>query len=465
MAAKRAKSIAKELSNAKLGDRRLPARLSKMAELMMARPGASLPHAMRDEAGLEAAYRFLNNDEVRASAILAPHIAATADRVVAAGSAYCISDTTELRFGGKGREGLGPLQGGGRGFHAHLGLAVAADGSRLPLGLLGLDVLVRSDKPKGRRGTKKSRNAADSESLKWARVAAAAEEAVGGRASLIHLMDREADIYALLAFFAARGSRYVVRVSQDRNVVDEEGTLKLFEALETSVEVATRQVPLSRRTRPVKPHPRRAERSARLTFASRTIEVRRPSSAAKDLPESLCLNFVHVYEKNPPDGEAPIDWKLVTSEPITTARDVEAVVDAYRMRWVIEEYNKAIKSGCRIERCQLESRDAILNLLAIVLPVAAQLLALRSLAAVNGSALATGALTRVQLEALQLMSAKRLPRYPTAKQALLADAALGGHIKNNGPPGWLILHRGFQELLRYTEVLEALENRRIRDQS
>lgn len=460
MSAKRAKSIARELSSAKLGDRRLPARLCKMVDSMMARPGASLPHAMGGEAGLEAAYRFLNNDEVRASKILAPHIAATADRVVAAGGAYCISDTTELRFGGEAREGLGPLQGGGRGFHAHLGLAVAADGSRLPLGLLGWDVIVRPEEPKKRRGTEKSRNAADSESRKWARVAQAAEEAVGGRAPLIHLMDREADIYALLAFFVGRSSRFIVRVAQDRIVVDEEGTLKLFDALETCVEVATRRVPLSRRIRPVKPHPRRAERSAQLTFASKTLELRRPTSAAKDLPASLRLNFVHVFEKNPPAGQSPIDWKLVTSEPIETAQQVEAVVDGYRVRWVIEEYNKAIKSGCRIERCQLESLDAILNLLAIVLPVAAQLLALRSLAAVNGSALATGALTRVQLEALHLMSPKPLPRYPTAKQALLAVAALGGHIKNNGPPGWQILHRGFQDLLRYASVLEALENKK-----
>ena len=310
-------------------------------------------------------------------------------------------------------------------------------------------MLVRPEEPKRRRGTPKSRKAADRESLKWSRVATAAEEVVGGRASLIHLMDREADIYALLASFVERGSRFIVRVAQNRNVVDDEGTAKLFEALDAGVELGERQVPLSRRSHPVKPHPRRAERSARLTFASKTLELRRPSTAAKTLPASLRLNFVHVYEKHPPEGEAPIDWKLVTSEPIGTERAVDEVIDGYRTRWVIEEYNKAIKSGCRIERTQLESLSAILNLLAIVLPVAAQLLALRSLAASNGSVLTTGAMTRVQLDALRLMYATPLPRHPTARQALLAVAALGGHLKNNGPPGWQVLHRGFQDLLRY----------------
>jgi hypothetical protein len=30
---------------------------------------------------------------------------------------------------------------------------------------------------------------------------------------------------------------------------------------------------------------------------------------------------------------------------------------------------------------------------------------------------------------------------------MLAIAALGGHIKNNGDPGWLVLGRGLHDLL------------------
>ena len=30
---------------------------------------------------------------------------------------------------------------------------------------------------------------------------------------------------------------------------------------------------------------------------------------------------------------------------------------------------------------------------------------------------------------------------------MLAIARLGGHIKNNGEPGWIVLGRGFQDLL------------------
>jgi hypothetical protein len=422
------------------------------------RPGVPLPRAMGTEAALEGAYRFFGNEEVKPAAILAPHIAATADRICAQGSAYCISDTTEFRFGGGDRDGLGPLQGGGRGFLAHIALAVATDGSRLPLGLLGLETIVRSEEPKRRRKTKKSRRAADSESLKWQRVAFAAENALGGRARLIHLMDREADVYALLAQMTARSSRFVVRVAQNRVAEDSEGVGKLFELLESSEEIVTRDVPLSRRLRATKQHPRRSERRANLSLASKTLTLHRPASASKSLLPTLTLNFVHVFEKNPPPGETPIDWKLVTSEPCGTQQEVEAVVDGYRTRWVIEELNKAVKTGCGIERCQLETLDALLNLLAIMLPVAVQLLALRSLAALQKKALASGVLSQLQLEVLRAMSTRvRLPAHPTAEQALLAIAALGGHLKNNGAPGWIVLVRGFQDLLRYVEAWEVMK--------
>ena len=424
----------------------------------MERPGVSLPHMMGSEAALEAAYRFLGNEQVDPRAILAPHIAATAERIVAIGVAYCVSDTTELRFGGGTRQGMGPLQGAGRGFLAHLALAVAADGSRTPMGTLNLEAIVRPEAPKRRRGTKKSRRQADSESLKWSRGVIAAEDALDRRADLIHLMDREADIYELLALFSARNSRYVVRVAQNRVAEDEDGVGMLFDLLAAGREIVTRDVPLSRRDRATKRHPRRSERRAKLSFAAQTLTLRRPTSAAKKLPPTLTLNFVHVFEKNPPAGEVPIDWKLVTSEPCASRKQVEAVVDAYRTRWVIEELFKALKTGCGIERSQLESIDSLLNLLAIMLPVAVQLLALRSLAMAQKTALALGVLSALQVRVLRAMSTRvRLPRHPTAEQALLAIAALGGHLRNNGPPGWIVLGRGFQDLLRYAEAWHIME--------
>ena len=44
-----------------------------------------------------------------------------------------------------------------------------------------------------------------------------------------------------------------------------------------------------------------------------------------------------------------------------------------------------------------------------------------------------------------------LPLTLTVRDAMLAVARLGGHIKNNGEPGWAVLGRGFQKLLAREE--------------
>jgi hypothetical protein len=62
---------------------------------------------------------------------------------------------------------------------------------------------------------------------------------------------------------------------------------------------------------------------------------------------------------NCPKGIEPICGYLVTNEPITTKKQVAAVVDAYRTRWVIEELFKALKTGCQFEKRQLESYAAL----------------------------------------------------------------------------------------------------------
>ena len=122
-------------------------------------------------------------------------------------------------------------------------------------------------------------------------------------------------------------------------------------------------------------------------------------------------------------------------------------MDCYRARWVIEEFFKALKTGCQYEKRQLESAESLLNALAIFAPVAWRLLLLRHLARSQAKASATAALTPKQLEVLRAVARRPLPTHPNAREAMLAVAALGGHLKSNGDPGWLVLGRGMHDLL------------------
>src|SRR5206468_9989736 len=151
--------------------------------------------------------------------------------------------------------------------------------------------------------------------------------------------------------------------------------------------------------------------------------------------------------RKPAPGEPAVEWFLLTNLPIGTSEEIAFAVDCYRGRWTIEEYFKALKTGCQYEKRQLESKHSLLNALAILAPVAWRLLLMRHLARHAPDAPARDALTPTQLEVLKAVSKKPLPGRATVREALLAVAKLGGHLTNNGDPGWIVLGRGFHDLL------------------
>lgn len=142
-----------ELAGAELGDERLNRRLGLLADAVAEAPGAGFPKAL-DDAELEAAYRFFGNERVTPEAILAPHLRQSARRAAELSRVLVVHDTTQFEFGGqKKREGLGRLIRPGQGFFGHFSLAVTADGTRRPLGLLNVETVFRLDqaKPKAQR--------------------------------------------------------------------------------------------------------------------------------------------------------------------------------------------------------------------------------------------------------------------------------------------------------------------------
>ena len=153
-----------------------------------------------------------------------------------------------------------------------------------------------------------------------------------------------------------------------------------------------------------------------------------------------------VNEIDCPKGETPVAWYLVTSEPIAGRKAVASVVDIYRARWVVEELFKAIKTGCQFEKRQLESYASLKLALAIFLPIAVRLLALRAAARLDPKGPCT-TLSALQLELLRRSTKRLQPPDPTNEEAYLALAAFGGHLRSNGDPGWLVLARAYERLL------------------
>jgi hypothetical protein len=443
--------IASEFEGVELGDRRLSNRMAKLAEQLANAPDLSFPKASGSEAALEATYRFLNNEKVTPDAIVSGHVRATVERCSQAGTVFIAHDSTEFSFSGS-PEDMGRLSSDRtHGFLGHFAMAVSGRG-RAPLGVLGFSALTR------KRGARRPRHGerrplGKRESRRWLELVEQVEEATGGRCAAVHVMDREADAYELLTGLVEKKRRFVIRAQFDRMVAGDDGA-RIGDVLEQASVVLEREVQLSARVKrkgdppsKARKHPPRKMRLARLLLSAAVITLRRPRQAAPSLPDTLTVNVVRVQEADPPVGADPVEWRLLTSEAIDTPDDVAAVVDAYRARWLIEEYFKALKTGCRYEERQLGSKRALLNALALFAPIGWQLLALRHLSRDHDEVPAEAVLSPLKLKILRAHKDTRAMPCSTIREAMLAIARLGGHIKNNGDPGWIVLGRGFEDLL------------------
>ena len=175
-------------------------------------------------------------------------------------------------------------------------------------------------------------------------------------------MDREADSYDLFSKLSENGYRFVIRLCYNR-VIEEGQVRKLFDFMDQVEVYAERDVQLSKRTQSKgltqkRIHPGRETRVANLSIGASQVTFKRGEHLNKSLPETLVLNVVKIFEPKPPNGEKPIEWLLVTTETIESKEEVLKVVDYYRKRWIIEEYFKALKTGCSLEKRLFESANA-----------------------------------------------------------------------------------------------------------
>jgi hypothetical protein len=459
-----------EFEGAEIGDWRLRERLMLLSQSLDAAPEASLPRAVKTTAAREAAYRFLGNSRVSLAGVIAGHVNATVQRCRNAGTVYVASDTSEFSFSGEERgKKLGRLQRKTRGFLGHFALAIDGGSSPVPLGVLGIDIVVRSDEKQPERNIYQRKKDPDRESLRWGRMVETTSAALG-EVSAIHLMDSEADIFELLTELKRSGRRFIIRSAQDRLL--DEGHLE--EAVEHGEVLLTREVCLARRTKAAtrnsRRNPPRKGRTVQLTVSALKVSLRRPKTCTAEYPSSVPINVVRVHEAAPPEGETPVEWILFTSEAIASAADVAAVVDGYRRRWLIEEYFKAVKTGCKYEARELESLRTLTNLLGIVSVIAWRLLLLRTLERDKSDRPATDVVEPVLLEALaarliDIREPKHLPQNPTVSDLMNGIARLGGHITSNGPPGWQVLWRGYQDLLIWGGGYIRARSITYRDQS
>jgi len=299
--------------------------------------------------------RFLGNSKVTTAGIIESWseatVAAVEDRHVLA-----IQDTTEINFTTtpQCRRGLGEIgKGGGRGVLLHPMLAVdAADGTCL--GLLSGEVWTR----KGRRTVSHDlRDLSDKESQRWITTALAAKPLLAKAAMVTVIGDRESDIFALYASTAEQRFQVIARSMHDRKLADGPG---LYAAVDGTAVVDQRTIVLPARAQ-------RPERPAHLELRFAVVNLARPQSKfLRHLPASLPLTLVDVREPSAAAGTEPLHWRLLTTHPVASAEQAWRVVEWYKRRWLIEQFNRVLKTqGFRLEDSQITTADRLLKLVAI----------------------------------------------------------------------------------------------------
>jgi hypothetical protein len=372
-----------ELMTADLGDARLDARLVTLLSALGNRPNLSIPAACGGRAEMKAAYRFFDNEQVTFDKVLQPHIDRSLQRVAQQQVALLVQDTTEndLTRPEKQVAGVGTLDGSRPGVLLHEMQAFTPEG--VPLGTVWAEVLNRTEgvshasaaaKDDERRHTPIE----EKESLRWLtglRAAVAVAQQLPG-VQCVCAADSEADIYELFA--EPRGEHpvhWLIRACQDRALKPEPtdsgqhlrdpvlATAALYQ-LDLLIRGRKAKTTLEDRSR----RQNRETRQATVEVRAATVTLRPPWRHDRKLP-AVTVNVVLVREPNPPAGETPVEWLLVTTLPIDTLEQVRTIVAYYCVRWCIEIFFRTLKSGCRIERRRFEHVDRLLPCLALYLIV------------------------------------------------------------------------------------------------
>jgi len=440
-----------------LPDKRLSARLACILETFAERPSDAIPQAAGSWGQAKGISRFLANPRVQPAALQQGLTRDTARQCLDQPTVLVVQDTTSLHLTGcHVLPELGPIGSGhlAQGVLLHSTLALTEQGA--VLGVLGLQTWVRpaanAPGPEAKESGKWLQGIDQARQVVWetAWVAGAAAPP-----RLVHLMDREGDVYEVLQWVEEVGDSAIIRCVQNRCV---EAPLRLAHA-------AVRAQPvLGRVTLTV---PRSHGKPARTaTVEMRTLRTTlRPDRAKYPHAWPLTWTLVEVWEPNSAPGHEALHWLLWTQEPARTLVEVQEVVRKYTCRWPIEEYHLTLKSGCRLEALRLESWDSLAKAIVMYTSVAARIVALRDRAQQEPDAPATVLLREDECAVLVAKFGKgqevlRL----TLGQAVLWIGRLGGHLnrRRDGMPGVRTLWRGLRDLTLLVEgwrVARRLENR------
>jgi hypothetical protein len=445
-----------EFALAKLADQRRTQRLVKIATNLAHSPGGTLPQAFPVWSELKAAYRFFNQPKTTFEEIQRPHWQRTRAACQQPGEYLLIEDTSELDYTDHpATEDLGLIgDGRGRGLLLHTTLAVRIEGwdrderpQGIVLGLLAQQCWSRWGRPIRGQETWKQRMSRSRESQRWA--AALEEGGPPAGSTWIQIMDREGDFYEPIQRCQRQRADFIIRAFHDRVLSGGQGHLK------AAVAKAPR---FGQLTVELRARAGRAARMAKVEVRATTLSLNGPRRLSGKQPD-FQVNVVEVREVAALEGAQPLHWLLLTSLPCRTWAQVRRIVRRYAMRWTVEEYHKALKSGAGVEDSQMERAYRIESLVAVLGVVAVRLLNTKWLARTRPDEPVDPKIFGPEMLVILAAMFGQPKGGWTHRTVLVAVARVGGFLarRSDGMPGWQTIWRGWQRLMWMCHGVETLK--------
>lgn len=430
-----------ELTGINLGDKRLDRRSMMLLERLGEHPTASIPNACKGWSEVQAAYRFLAQEQIEWYDILAPHFACTQERMRAEAVVLCIQDTTELDFHGQQMQGLGTLSyPAQRGMYLHPTYAVSS-AQRVPLGVLDAWMWVRDKSKTASRslpeGVKESRRWIEG----YERIAEQADDLPQTR--LVYMADREGDFIALLARAAELGTPvdWLVRSTHNRKLADDSGLL--WDEAGTVLGEVRFLLP--------------ARKGQKAREVCQRISARRCTLRAPD-GTPIEATAVLAQEQDAPDGTKPILWRLLTNRHADTLEQAVELIDWYRCRWEIEVFFDILKNGCKIEALQLSTIERLELALALFMIIAWRIQWLMRLGRACPEMDCEVVFEREEWQAAYIVARKKVPDTPPSLNTVIRLVArFGGFLgrKGDGEPGVKTIWIGLQRVMDFAAGIRA----------
>lgn len=449
-------NIDREFAGIDFKSSRLSERFIKTMENLKSQPDKSIWLTSGSRAEAKAVYRMLGNEKLDSKEILRCHRQATIERMAEYPVILAVQDTTGVNYANhKKMEGLGYNCDKTLGINIHSCLAVTTEG--LVLGVLDQTSFTRAIRKdeSADHDQKKRRPIEEKESYRWLQAMENSSKDIPSGIKVIHVCDREGDMYELFEKAASTGKSFLIRIIQNRPTVDSGRVIDAVRMLKPAGCVEVFIPRDSRRSI--------AARNATLNISYQNVHIKKPVTKKNDkrLMDHVSMHIIYVKEQQTDDATSPVEWILATDEAISSVDDAFEKVGYYMQRWKIERFHYVLKSGCNIEKIQQRSVNKTVALILMYSVIAIIILALTYLARISPELSCAVIFDEGEWKILYCTANKTKvpPNEPySIHDAVRYIAILGGFrgSPSDGPPGLKVIWIGMMKLYTLLTYLDFL---------